>query len=170
MTTITTSPRFIIRKISHQDHAALAVILTDPKVMQYSTMGVADDKKITAHIDKCLNSYDKNGWGQWVVIDKISNELVGICGLNALTLDQQDLIHISYRIASAHWRKGYALEATNAVIKYAFEQLGLESVYSIIEPVNQPSVSLSLKAGFTLYGTSTFCNLAVNIYRIESSR
>ncbi len=166
MTHITT-PRFNIRKLTHDDNAALAVILSDPQVMRYSTVGELDELGVKRHIDKCLASYAKYGWGQWAIVTKEENEVVGLCGLNFLTLDEEDLIHISYRFAHAHWRKGFALEAVNAIVEYAFKELTIESIYSIIEPENQPSINLALKAGFTLARTSTFKGLGVNLYRIK---
>jgi ribosomal-protein-alanine N-acetyltransferase len=167
VTQITTTPRFNITKLTHDDNAQLATILSDPQVMRYSTLGEIDEQGIKIHIDKCLASYAKYGWGQWAIVCKESKEVVGLCGLNSLKLDEEDLIHISYRFARAHWRKGFALEAVNAIIEYAFNELSIESVYSIVEPVNQPSVNLAIKAGFTLARTSTFKGLGVNLYRIQ---
>jgi hypothetical protein len=54
-------PRFNIRKFTHDDHAQLAVILSDPQVMRYSTVGELDEQGVKRHIDKCLASYAKYG-------------------------------------------------------------------------------------------------------------
>ncbi len=169
MTQITTTPKFNIRKFTHDDITQLAVILSDPQVMRYSTVGELDEQGIKRHVDKCLASYKKYGWGQWAIVCNQTDEIVGLCGLNFLRLDDEDLIHISYRFARAHWRKGFALETVNAIVEYAFNELSIESVYSIVEPVNQPSVNLAIKAGFTLARTSTFKGLGVNLYRIQST-
>ncbi|MBR3463836.1 MAG: GNAT family N-acetyltransferase, partial [Clostridiales bacterium] len=49
--------------------------------------------------------------------------------------------------------KGYATEATKALIKYGFEQIGLHKVQICVRPSNTPSKRVIEKCGFTFEGT-----------------
>lgn len=49
--------------------------------------------------------------------------------------------------APSVWGKGYATEAASAVKNYAFEELGLERIVSLIDPRNAASERVAIKIG-----------------------
>ncbi|MDP2623568.1 MAG: GNAT family N-acetyltransferase, partial [Actinomycetota bacterium] len=54
---------------------------------------------------------------------------------------------IGYTLASAHWRKGYATEATAALIEYLFETLGVTRVFGMLHPDNRASAMVLERSG-----------------------
>ncbi len=52
-----------------------------------------------------------------------------------------------------YWNEGYATEATNLLLKYAFEELGLNKLKAYIFSPNTGSYSVAEKAGFKRVGT-----------------
>jgi ribosomal-protein-alanine N-acetyltransferase len=161
---ITKSKRLTIRQLTHEDITALKPILSDPEVMKYSMRGVCDEQGIIAMIDGTIKQLSEYGFCVWGVIDTESNELVGISGLLPYDLNGEAIVHINYRFARNHWRKGYAVEAVNAVLTHAFEQLSLKTVYAVIEDTNVQSVKLAKKAGFVFLRQDIFMDCAVDLY------
>lgn len=61
---------------------------------------------------------------------------------------------ISYLIGAPYARRGYATEALQLLLNFAFDDLKLHRVEANIQPGNQPSISLVKRAGFRLEGCS----------------
>lgn len=60
---------------------------------------------------------------------------------------------IEYCIGSEFQRKGYATEATKAVIKFGFTSMNLHKVQICTKTINAPSKRVIEKCGFTYEGT-----------------
>ena len=60
------------------------------------------------------------GFGLWAVILKEGNEFIGDCGITMQEVEGQSLPEIGYHIIKEYCRRGYASEAANACIDFAF--------------------------------------------------
>ena len=60
---------------------------------------------------------------------------------------------IEYCIGSDFQCKGYATEATKAVIQYGFDKINLHKVQICTKTINKPSKRVIEKCGFTYEGT-----------------
>lgn len=100
MLTIVETERLSIREITNEDAINLSKVLADSIVMQYSTVGVHSEEQIYDYLANCKNQYNLNGYGHWAIYNSITNEFVGVCGLNKHKVETDDFIHISYRLAS----------------------------------------------------------------------
>lgn len=91
-------------------------------------------------------SYEKFGFGLWLVETKESGAATGICGL--LKRDVLEDVDLGYAFLPEFWSKGYALESASAVMSYASETLGLKRVVAVTNADNQSSIRLLEKIGF----------------------
>ena len=123
--TIVETERLYIRQITNEDAKNLSKVLADPVVMQYSTVGVHTEQQIYDYIANCNIQYDLNGYGHWAIYNSITDEFIGVCGLNKHKVDTDDVIHINYRLATDQQGKGYAIESTLAVLDFAKKFLKL---------------------------------------------
>ena len=78
-------------------------------------------------------------------------ELVGTIGL-AFTPDE-DRAEIGYWIGVPYWGRGYASEAGRAVVRYGFEELGLNRIYAEVFSRNPASARVLQKIGMRHEGT-----------------
>ena len=53
------------------------------------------------------------------------------------------------------WHNGYATEATESPISYAFDNLGLPAVYCSIRPENKASIRVAKRLGMEYCGSHT---------------
>ena len=84
--------------------------------------------------------YEREGFGMWVMERKGTGEPVGTCGLiRRETLDDVD---IGFAMLPQHRGKGLALEASKAVLEYAWRIVGLARVVAIVSPDNAKSIRL----------------------------
>lgn len=166
--TLLETERLMLRRLTPDDRPALAQILGDSEVMQYSVAGVLSEKATGEFIEWCQYSYQQHGFGPWAVVEKSSAALAGFCGLNAERVDDADEIELGYRLAPAFWGRGLGTEAARAALRFGFEQLNVASVIAIVQPANVASVAVIQKLGFGGYVHSQYHRRAVRIYRMTA--
>lgn len=140
--------RLRLRKFTLDDAAFILRLLNEPSFIQ----NIAD--KNVRSLDDARNyilngpaaSYEKFGFGLYLVEEKESGFPVGMCGL--LKRDILENPDIGYALVPEFWSKGYALEAARAVIGFEREKHGLKRVLAVVNPDNQSSIRLLEKSGF----------------------
>ena len=166
--TLLETERLILRPLTSDDRPALAQILGNAQVMQYSVAGVLSEKATGEFIEWCQYSYHQHGFGPWAVVEKSSAAVAGFCGLNAEQVDDADEIELGYRLAPAFWGRGLGTEAARAALRHAFEHLHVASVIAIVQPGNVASVRVIKKLGYSGFVHSQYHRRAVRIYRMTA--
>lgn len=133
-----TTERLILRYITQDDFAELKNILQDKDVM-YAWEYDFTDNDVQEWIDKSLKRYAEDKLGYFLVIEKISNKVIGQAALMPDTIEGSKQYEIGYILKKEYWHKGYAIEAANALKEYAFQSLHLNEVIFEIRPQNLPS-------------------------------
>lgn len=124
--------RLILREMTQQDFAALYKILADSDIMRHYPY-TFDRARVQNWIDKNISRYRVFGFGLWAVCLKQSGEMIGDCGLTMQIIDGDIKPEISYHIARAHQRRGYAKEAAAACLRRAFEITPFGVIYSYMK-------------------------------------
>jgi len=140
--------RLILRQWKDEDYEPFARLNADPKVMEYfPSILTKVESDVMATTLKTLIS--QNAWGFWVMEEKETGLFVGALGLHEPTENLPFLpcVEIGWRLAYEHWGKGYATEAGQEVLRYAFEVLKLEEVVSFTAVVNKRSSALMERLG-----------------------
>ncbi|MDZ5610616.1 GNAT family N-acetyltransferase [Bacillus pseudomycoides] len=83
------------------------------------------------------------------IFEKSSQEYIGYCGLGPLDFELTST-EMYYALSYDKWGKGYATEATYALLHYAFLKIGIERVVAIVFPENKASIRVVEKLGFQL--------------------
>ena len=78
--------------------------------------------------------------------EKQSSRLIGWNGLGPLDFDPTE-IEVYYGLREEFWGKGLATETTKAMVKYAFETIGLEQVVAVVMPDNVASAKVAENVG-----------------------
>jgi RimJ/RimL family protein N-acetyltransferase len=138
--------RLRLREFVAQDADALAAILGDPVAMQFYPAPF-DREGVEEWIERNRSRYQSDGYGLWAMVLKHSGELIGDCGCFLRDVDGRDDIEIGYHVRRDLWGRGYATEAAQACMQYAFTQLAVDRVISLIRPENAQSVRVAEKNG-----------------------
>jgi RimJ/RimL family protein N-acetyltransferase len=140
--------RLRLREFVPQDADALAAVLSDPVAMQYYPAAV-DRKGVEEWIERNRERYQREGYGLWAMVLKGSGELIGDCGCFLRDIEGRDDVEIGYHVRRDLWGRGYATEAADACMQYAFTKLGFDRVISLIRPENLQSIRVAEKNGLT---------------------
>jgi len=163
---IVETERLSIRQITDEDVINLSKVLTDPIVMQYSTVGVHTEEQVYDYIANCKNQYELNGYGHWAIYNILTEEFIGVCGLNKHKVDDVDVIHINYRLTTDQQGKGYAVESTFGVLNFAKNCLKLKTIHALIESANISSVKVVNRTGFQFIKSSVFRGFKIDVYQV----
>ena len=140
--------RLRIRRIEQGDAGFMLAVLTDPGFLaNIGDRGVRTIADAEAYVrERVLASYAAHGFGMFRVSLKATDEPVGTAGLVSRPgLDGPDL---GFAFLVSHVGRGYAHEASVALIDWARETLGLARLLAITAPENRISASLLVKLGF----------------------
>ena len=140
--------RLRLRRLSVDDAEFILRLLNEPSFIQnIGDRGVRTLEDARAYVLKGpVASYEKFGFGLWLVETKSPDAPIGICGL--LKRDVLEDVDIGYALLPEFWSKGYALEAASTVMSYARETLGSHQVLAVVNADNQSSIRLLEKLGF----------------------
>ncbi len=100
-------------------------------------------------------------------------DLVGVVGINAVDRNK-GVAQCDYGIASTHWNRGITAAAVSKALQFAFDDLGLETVYSACLERNPGSGRVLEKNGFTeterfVFSSSKFQGEPARRFRLKKS-
>ncbi len=109
-----------------------------------------DRQQMQGWVKRNLGHQEKYGYGLFSVILKSNGLLIGDCGLERRDVDGVDEAELGYDFRSDYWHRGLATEAAAAVRDYAFIELRLSRLISLIRIGNTPSRRVAERIGMTL--------------------
>jgi [ribosomal protein S5]-alanine N-acetyltransferase len=148
MTLIDTN-RLVIRNITEQDFHFIFRLLNEPSWIKYigdKGIKTEDDAKNYIRTGP-LQMYKDFGFGLFLVTLKENSVPIGLCGL--IKRPSLENIDLGYAFLPEYTGKGYAFEATKAVIQYGKEQLSIDKIVAITTIDNLNSEKVLLKLGFS---------------------
>jgi RimJ/RimL family protein N-acetyltransferase len=145
--------RLVLRRFTADDVDNLVELDGDPDVMHFITGGrptpreeIRDDV-----LPAFLDYYQRfAGYGFWAAIEKSTGEFLGWFHLRPPEGHRLDDVELGYRLRKSAWGKGYATEASRALIRKGFAELGARRVFAETMAVNLASRRVMEKAGLRL--------------------
>ena len=139
--------RLILQQVSIEDAKFILTLLNEPSfIKNIGDRGVRTLDDARAYIlNRLVASYEKFGFGMYLVILKETGTSAGLCGL--VQRDGLDDVDIGYAFLPGYWSKGYATEAALGVKKYAKNMIGLKRIVGITNPDNDGSIRVLEKLG-----------------------
>jgi len=151
MKKILETERFYFRELTPDDAPMFYSLNLDPEVTRYT--GDSAFHSIAEAMDFLENykDYELHGFGRWAIIEKENNTPWGWCGLKKRESGDIDM---GYRIFHDKWGKGCATECGKACVKYAFEELKLDSLIAEAVVENRASFRVMERLGFVFWKES----------------
>jgi RimJ/RimL family protein N-acetyltransferase len=139
--------RLAIRRMSTDDAEFILGLFNQPSWLHFiGDRGVKtlDDAR-SYIVNGPVEMYARLGFGFYIVELKDDRVPIGICGL--VKREYLDDVDIGYALLPQYWAKGYAYEASSAVLAYGTGELGLKRIIAITSPDNHRSAKLLEKLG-----------------------
>lgn len=146
--------------------AAIFKVHADPSTQQFNPDGPA------THIEQFRKTYktwiahhDTHQFGYYILVEKLTGEPFGVCGLQYACVQGEIVLNVYYRIATDNTRKGFVKEALTAIIDHVCQLT--EDQYRMLvltKKENIPSIKTAESLGFQYDKTLDNLNGEGNVF------
>ena len=141
---VLTTARLRLRPFTPDDVDALHRQWVDPDVRRWLWDGrIVSRDEVVAVVEESRVAFASGAAGLWVI--EHADAMVGFAGLRPMPEAGERELY--YGLARASWGRGFASEASRAVLRHAFERVGLERVWIRTDGPNLASVAVMERLG-----------------------
>ena len=142
------TPRLRLRQWREVDRDPFAALNADPVVMEFFPATLSREAS-DASIDAWQAQLAERGWSNWAVEVRDTEAFIGFVGLSIpwRVLSFSPCVEIGWRLARAHWGKGFATEAARGALRVGFEDLALPEIVSFTTLLNLKSRAVMERIG-----------------------
>ena len=132
--------RVRLRQWRDEDRAAFAEMNSDPRVMEFFRSPLSRVES-DAMVDHFRRHFSERGFGFWAIEVPAVAAFIGFAGLAVPRFGAHftPCVEVGWRLAFAHWGKGYATEAAGLALDYGFGTLALAEVVAYTSVTNRRS-------------------------------
>ena len=140
--------RLLLRQWRQTDRPAFAAMNADPEVRRFFTRTLTAEES-DASADRIERHIAEHGFGFWAIEAPCVAPFIGFVGLAHVRFEAPfaPAVETGWRLARAHWNRGYATEAARAALAHGFGALGLREIVSFAVPGNVASRRVMEKIG-----------------------
>jgi UDP-4-amino-4,6-dideoxy-N-acetyl-beta-L-altrosamine N-acetyltransferase len=139
-----------LRPVETEDAPALVAWFNDPEVTRtlrhYLPMSLAKEKAFLEQLTKSETDL------ALAIVVRETDQFIGVTGLHHLNVRHR---HVQFGISigvKALWGKGYGTEATQLLLRHAFQTLNLNRVQLEVYEFNKAAIRCYEKTGFQIEG------------------
>ena len=148
-----TTERLLLRRWRREDREPFIALNADAQVMRHfpGCLSPIQSRDLIARFEA---HFEQHGFGFWVVEVPGVTAFAGFTGLSVPRFESffTPCVEIGWRLASAHWGRGYATEAARAALEFGFESVDLQEIVSFAPAANRPSLAVMERLGMTPAG------------------
>ena len=139
--------RLALRKLSVDDAEFILELLNQPSFLKnIGDKGVRTNADAMRYIQNGpVASYERFGFGLYLVELKGTGIPIGICGL--LKRESLPDVDVGFAFLPKFWSQGYAVESASAVMKHGRNVLGIGRIVAITAPENYGSIKVLERIG-----------------------
>ena len=151
-TPILETERLFLRKFRMEDAADVFAYCSDPETARYVTWDAhrteADSRRF---LEWVLNRYQAGEAGDWAIMDRQNGRIIGSIGIVNIETAHR-CCEIGYVIGRPYWGHGYTAEALERLVRFLFEECGMNRIQAKCCQENHGSARVLEKAGFQYEG------------------
>lgn len=147
--------RLILRRFISEDVVAMYKNwASDSEVTKYLTWPTHSSVDISQFVvDDWVNSYSNEKYYQWaIVLKENGDEPIGSISVVEIK-EELSIVQIGYCIGRNWWNKGITSEALKLLMKFFFEEVGVNRIEARHDPRNPNSGKVMQKCGMKYEGT-----------------
>ena len=127
--------------------------ISDPRIQSMiSEPTYSTKEEVKGLLDQYISSYQRDDYYRWAIVEKDSGACIGQVAI-FLVNEKNHWGEIEYCIGSQFHRKGFATEATKAVVDFGFGSVNFHKIQVCHKEMNKASKGVIEKCGFTYEGT-----------------
>lgn len=143
--------RLILRTFEDGDAPYVFELRKDPEVTYNLLSDTQSEDEAVSWVARCQGSVGEKQSYPMAIVSKEDGRLMGMCGLFRVSWEHMRA-ELIYWLGKAFWGKGYITEAAWGMIRFGFEELGLERISVGCFARNKASARVIEKLGFKYEG------------------
>ena len=147
--------RLVLRPFTMSDAEAMYTNwANDPEVTEYLSWPTHDNVEVTKNVlESWVNQYEELGFYHWdITVKEEGDEPIGSISVVGKK-ESIKSVSMGYCIGRQWWRKGITSEALATLIKFFFEEVGINRLVAEHDPANPGSGKVMEKCGLKYEGT-----------------
>ena len=160
--------RLRLRMFEERDLDDYARMCANPEVMEFLGGRPLSRDETWRQIATFLGHWQLRGYGLFAAELKEGGAFIGRMGL--WRPEGWPGLEIGWALDRPHWGQGYATEGARAVLRHAFEDLGVAKLISVLHPNNKASIRVAEKIGETYEYRAVVNRFDALIYSIQRTR
>ena len=147
-----TAARVRLRWLTAADVPELYEIFSDPEVVKYwSSPPLPSIEAASELVSEIHEHFFAGTLYQWGISRLDDDRVIGTCTLAAISV-QHRRAELGFAVARAQWGRGYASEAAEALVTFAFRTLAMHRIEADVDPRNVASIRCLERLGFRREG------------------
>jgi len=143
-----TTRRLYFRTWCREDLELATVLWGDPQVMQFiDVRGAFTEDDVKTRLHQEVENESRHFVQYWPNFLRSDHTHIGCSGIRPYDL-AKNIYEIGFNIRSAHWGRGFGVEAARGVMEYAFRTLDVAGLFAGHHPGNTVSWHVLKKLGF----------------------
>jgi RimJ/RimL family protein N-acetyltransferase len=157
--------RLEVRPPTEGDRHRMVQLWCDEDFMAFSS-GVVEAPEANRRFDEMLLRAEELPFAKQPVIELATGMIIGYSGANWIEFEGRNRLEFGYRLIPEARGRGYATEASQAVLAKSAETFRGEML-ALIDPRNHASQNVARKLGFQFWKLATVMGYLDNIYRLQ---
>jgi RimJ/RimL family protein N-acetyltransferase len=142
--------RLLLRALRKSDERAVLEIQNDPRTNEFNPHPPSE--AVTRRkLREWLRHWAEQGYGYLAITETGADQIIGIGGVQARQFHGEKVLNLYYRFRPSAWEKGYASEATAAIVEWAEREIPERPVVISVNVLNKPSWRVAERLGFTTF-------------------
>jgi RimJ/RimL family protein N-acetyltransferase len=143
---------------------------SEADVMRYITGKPETREDTQAMIGRVKTRWAEWGFSWFSLFEKSSGDLVGAAGLHYLGYDQANPHEIGWRLRTDKWGQGFASEAAQRLVAFAFDDLKAPLLCAVCHPENKASSRVMERLGMRYVGDESCYGMTTSRYDITRAQ
>jgi RimJ/RimL family protein N-acetyltransferase len=158
--------RLLLRPYRPDDLDDLAAMFADPEHMRWYPAPF-DRETSHAWLERQIGAYGTRGFALLIVEDRVTGEFLGTTGPSLQIVEDVEEVEIGWHTRPGRKGEGIAPEAAAAARDWAFANLDIDHLISLVRPENPPSGRVAEKIGMHVDREVDYKGLRHFVYRID---
>lgn len=150
--TLPTGDGLLLRPWAAEDAPAVYEAFQDPVMHQWHIRAADSEEEVRGWLDEWQQEWAREQKAQWAVVDADTDRLMGRVALRNILLDE-GTAEVAYWTAAAARGQGVAARGTNALGRWALDEIGFHRLELMHAVPNVASCRVAARTGFALEGT-----------------
>ena len=160
-----TLPRLSLERVREAHLPLWEELFNDDKVLQ-TLGGNRPDGWVKANLENQVEHWEVLGFGLWILRNPPDQDFIGRGGLQALELDGEVCVEVSYALLPTYWGLGLATALAQFSVETARQLLNIDSLVALTLPDNLASQRVAEKAGFVYEREVVHADLPHSLFRL----